>query len=419
MPRTLDRLKPIVLSRIKTPGMYADGGGLYLHVTKTGRSWIFRYRFGGRKTPRDMGLGPLHTVSLAEAREIARAARRQLLDGIDPIDTKRAARAAARLTSTEVVTFKQAAERHIAAHKPSWKSAVHAQQWANTLRDYVYPTLGAIAVQAVDTALVLKVLEPIWTKLPETAGRIRGRIEVILDACTARGERKGPNPARWKGHLANLLPKQEKVRRVRHHPALPYSELARFVQQLRSERGTASRALEFTILTAARTSEVTGARWPEIDFGAKVWTIPAERMKGHRDHRRDHRVPLSDRALEILQTRKTECDQIGETEFVFVGDRAGAGLSNNAMLALLDRMGRGDITVHGFRSTFRDWAAETTAYPREVAEMALAHTIADKVEAAYRRGDLFQKRRRMMADWAAWCARPEEHKGEVVAIRSA
>lgn len=411
MTRQIGRLSALKVSRAKEPGMYPDGAGLYLQVSRAGtKSWIFRYTLNGR--PREMGLGPLGIVNLADAREQATEARRLKLDGVDPIDARKASLDAARVAAATAVTFKDAAERYIDAHAPGWRNAKHAAQWRATLATYAYPIFGAAAVQAVDTGMVLKVLEPIWTKKPETASRVRGRIEAVLDWAKARGYRKGDNPARWRGHMENLLPAKSKVRRVQHHPALPYVEVASFVAALREQPGTAARALELVILTAARTSEAIEATWAEIDFDAAAWTVPAERTKT----RKEHRIPLAPAAVALLRGQQTAQREAGyKGDFVFPGDKPGRALSNMAMLALLRRMGRDDFTVHGLRSTFRDWTAERTNYPREVAEQALAHAIPDKVEAAYRRGDLFEKRRRLMQDWAKFTAAPQK-AGEVVPL---
>lgn len=391
------RLKPLALSRITDPGLYPDGLGLYLRVTKAGtKHWIFRYRMNGRKTPRDFGLGPLHTVSLAKARELAAEARLAILMGKDPVDERRAARASSRAEKARALTFREAAERYITTHSPGWRNPKHIEQWSNTLKSYAYPVIGPVPVQEVDTSLVVKVLEPIWSTKTETASRLRGRIEAILDWAEARGHRTGDNPARWRGKLENLLPARAKIQRVQHHAALPYGEIGPFMAALRAQAGTAALGLQFLILTAARTSEVTGATWEEIDLAAKTWTIPDDRIKAGRQHR----VPLSDAVLAILlQTPEKQ-----RTGIIFRGEgKKAASLSSNAFLALLKRMNRPNLTAHGFRSTFRDWAAERTNYPREVAEMALAHAISDKVEAAYRRGDLMEKRRRLMAEWAKFC----------------
>ena len=402
-----NRLTALRVSKLKTPGRYGDGGGLWLQIgPKGGKSWLFRYTRFGRA--RAMGLGPVDVLSLADARLKALACRRLLLDGVDPIDARKAERGRAKAEAARVVTFKEAAEAYIDAHKAGWKNPVHKKQWPSTMEAYVYPVFGKLPVGEIDTPLVLKALEPIWTEKPETAGRVRGRIESVLDWAAARGSRSGENPARWRGHLDKLLPARGKVRRVRHHTALPWAELPAFMALLRKEAGSSARALEFTILTAARTGEAIGATWAEIDLRAKLWIVPAERMKADREHR----VPLGDRALALLKALPRE----DGNDFVFLGGKAGAGLSNMALLQRLKRMGRPDLTVHGFRSAFRDWAGETTAFPREVIEAALAHTLKDKTEAAYRRGDALEKRRKLMAAWGAYCSAPPRPAGQVVAI---
>jgi integrase len=388
------QLTALQVARLSKPGRYGDGFGLWLQVGPTGaKSWLLRFQRGGKA--RQMGLGPVHAISLAEARERAREARRALVDGIDPIEARKGQKAAHAAAVARGVTFQAAAEAYIAAHSAAWKNPAHAAQWPASLAADVYPAIGALPVSAVDTARVLEVLEPIWHAKPESASRIRGRIELVLDWAKARHYRDGENPARWKGHLDKLLPAKSKIRPIVHHPALPYRDLPRFMTAVRKRQGVASRALEFTILTCARTSEVIKASWDEIDLKAKIWTVPAARMKAGREHR----VPLSDRAIAILKKLPRE------GEWVFVGPREGRPLSNMALLAVLKGMGCGDLTVHGFRSTFRDWAAETTNFPRDVCEMALAHAVGDKVEAAYRRGDLFAKRRALANAWAAYCAK--------------
>ncbi len=402
----LTALAAAALARSKTRGYYGDGGGLYMQVTPGGASWVYRFKVDGRL--REMGLGPVHTVSLAEAREMARDGRKARLAGRDPIEERRMARLRAKLDAAKAISFKACAQIYIAAHQAGWRSPKSLVAWEGTLDTYVYPSFGAFPVQAVDVGLVLKAVEPIWNAKPETASRVRGRIEAILDWATARGYRQGENPARWRGHLENLLPNKTKVRRVAHHAALPYVEIGGFIAELRRQEGIAARALEFAILTAARTGEVIGARWNEINLAERVWTIPAERMKAGREHR----VPLSDMALAIVG----QMEAIRSGEFVFAGGKAGRPISNMAMLMLLRRMGRGDLTAHGFRSSFRDWAAERTGFPAEVAEMALAHTVADSVERAYRRGDLFQKRHQIMAAWARFCMAPSA--GRVVPLHS-
>jgi integrase len=407
MAQPSNRLSAVEVRGFAQKGMYHDGGGLYLQVSAGGaKSWVYRFMLDGRA--REMGLGPVHAIPLAEARKRAAECRRMRLDGIDPIEARSAQRVRKRLAAATAMTFEQCAEAYIAAHKAGWKNPKHAAQWPSTLATYVYPVFGILPVQAVDVGLVMKALEPIWLSKPETASRLRGRIESILDWATTRGYRQGENPARWRGHLENLLPKKSKLRRVQHHPALPYNDAADFLAELRVQEGVAARALEFLILTAARTGEVIGARWDEIDLEAKIWVVPAARMKAGREHR----VPLSAAAATVLEQMK----EIRESDFVFPGGKKGKPLSNMAMLAVLKRMGRGDLTAHGFRSSFRDWAAERTNFPHEVAEMALAHTVGDKVEVAYRRGDLFQKRRQVMEAWARFCA--ASGTGKVVTLRT-
>jgi integrase len=412
MVRQAAKLPAVNLRKLKA-GMHGDGGGLYLQVTASGaRTWIFRFKAPSGRT-REMGLGSLNTISLAEAREMAQECRKLCRDRIDPIEQRRAKLAATRIESVKILTFDACAERYIAAHRPGWRNAKHASQWPNTLATYVSPVFGTVPVPAVDVGLVMRALEPIWHEKPETASRVRGRIESVLDWATARGYRQGDNPARWRGHLENLLPARAKVQRVEHHAALPYTEIGEFMDELRRQEGIAARALEAVIFTAARTSEIIGARWDEIEFEAKLWTIPATRMKAGKEHR----VPLAEPMLAILESMKT----IRLGDFVFPGGKAGKPLSNMAMAMVVRRLGRGDLTVHGFRSTFRDWAAECTNFPREVAEMALAHTLSDKVEAAYRRGDLFEKRRQLMEAWAKHCttARVNKTSNNVVSIARA
>jgi len=402
MARELRRLTALEVSKAKAPGRYADGGGLYLAVTQARdgkgirRSWIFRYALDGRS--REMGLGSLTTTALREAREKADACRKLLRDCRDPLDARESERAAAAREAARSKTFDQCAEACIASLKAGWKNAKHAEQWQNTLKTYASPILGDKPVHEIDTEHVSQVIEPLWTTKTETAKRLRGRMEAVLDWAIARGHREGPNPALWRGRLNKLLAEPGKVRRVKHHAALKYEDAADFMAQLRKREGNAARALEFAILTAARTSEALGARWNEIDLDAGVWTIPAERIKAGKQHR----VPLSGRALAILTQMHSEAGD-DAAAFVFPGAKRGRPLSGMVFLMLLRRMGRDDLTAHGFRSTFRDWAAETTNYPREVAEMALAHAIPDETERAYRRGDLFEKRRRLMAEWAKFC----------------
>ncbi|WP_321942755.1 tyrosine-type recombinase/integrase [Paraburkholderia tropica] len=395
MPRATNKLSQLAVAKTTKPGLYADGGNLYLQITTAGvKSWLFRYMRDGK--PRGMGLGPVHTIGLAEARVLALDCRRLLLAGTDPLDARNAERAAQRVAESNDVTFQHCAEKYIEAHRAGWKNAKHADQWTNTLTTYAYPVFNPRPVSVIDTALVMRVLEPIWTTKTETASRLRGRIESVLDWATVRGYRSGENPARLKGHLDTLLPKRSRVQKVEHHPALPYTELPAFMNKLRAGEGIAARALELLILTATRTNEVIGATWQEFDLSEGVWAIPAERMKMGKEHR----VPLSIRALALVKAQH----EVTRGDYVFPGARDKKPLSNMAMLQLLERMKRDDITVHGFRSTFRDWAGETTHYPREVCEAALAHGIKDKAEAAYARGDLFAKRAVLMQDWANFCA---------------
>ncbi len=402
MARPVHRLSAKTVEKAKKPGYFCDGGGLYLQVSKTlSRSWIFRYARHGKS--REMGLGSERDISLAEARAKAADARRLLVEGVDPIETRDARKAQERLQKLGTIRFDECARKYIDAHRPGWRNEKHAAQWQNTIDTYAGKVLGPLPVKDIDTALVLRVLEPIWTKKPETATRLRGRIERILDWVRVRGYRAGENPARWRGHLDKLLPGALNRKNREHHAALPYDELPAFMTELRAQAGIAARALEWTILTASRTGAVIGALVVEIDLDRCVWTIPAERMKPRAGMPgREHRVPLAGRAVEIASAHIE-----AKAPYLFPGQNAGEPLSNMAMLELLKRMGREDLTVHGFRSTFRDWAAECTTYPNEVCEMALAHAIGDKVEAAYRRGDLFEKRRQLMLDWARYCEAPK------------
>jgi len=396
--RVSERLTVREVETKRNPGYYVDGGGLYLQVGAAGgKSWVFRFTLNGRT--REMGLGPLNARGLAEARREAAKCRALLLEKIDPLEARNAADADGALLAARSKTFKDCAEAYIKAHRNGWKNAKHAAQWTNTLQTYAYPKLGALPVSKVDTGLVLQVLEPIWNAKPETATRLRGRIESVLDWARVRGLRDGNNPAQWRGHLDKLLPKRSKVAKVNHHPALPYLDSAGFMKSLRQQDGVAAKALELIILTATRTGEAIGAKWDEFDLAKGIWTIPAERMKA----KREHKIPLSNAAIAVLKDMK----RVVGNAHAFPGARTGKPISNMACLKLLERMKREDLTVHGFRSTFRDWAAERTSFPREVAEAALAHTIGDKVEAAYRRGDLFDKRRRLMEAWAEFCGTTE------------
>lgn len=395
MARRIERLNALAVSRAKEPGLYADGGGLCLQVTASGaRSWIYRFMLNG--TARSMGLGSLLAVGLSEARNLARDARRLRSGGVDPIDERDARRSGELLEAAKAKTFKDCATACIEDRKASWRNEKHAAQWTNTLETYVYPVFGALPVQGIDVDLVKRVLQPIWTTKTETATRVRGRIEAVLDWATTLGYRRGDNPARWKGTLENILPSPSKVTSVQHHAALPYVAIGKFMRDLRRQKGAAALAMEFTILNACRTGEVIGARDDEIDTKHGTWIIAADRMKGGREHR----VPLSAAALAVLKKMKALRDKKDKSGFVFPGRKTGKPLSNMAMLQLLKRMGRDDLTTHGFRSTFKDWASEQTDHAGEVSEMALAHAVGDKVEAAYRRGDLFDKRRLLMDEWA-------------------
>ena len=413
MPRLLEKLSPIEVKNTNKPGMYGDGGGLWLHVgpnaldengkpTKTGKSWIFRFMIDGKA--REMGLGAVYTIGLSEARDKARECRKLVLEGLDPIEAKHAKRKARKLEAAKAITFQKCAEKYIAANQAGWSNAKHAEQWTATLATYVYPIIGSLSVGEIETGHVTKILEPIWTTKSETATRVRGRIEAVLSYATTHGWRTGENPARWRGHLENVLPKKSKVAKVEHHAALPWREIGGFMETLDAENGVAALALRFAILTAGRTGEVIGARWDEIDLENKVWTVPAERMKA----RAQHRVPLSPQALDVL--KRAEALRIDGAEYVFPGAKQGAPLSNMAMLVLLRRMKRDDLTAHGFRSTFRDWAAET-GQPSDIAEAALAHTLGSKVQAAYQRGDLLDRRRKLMESWGEFCGVVERADG--------
>lgn len=378
------------------PGKHMDGNGLQLVVYATGaRNWIWRYMLRGRR--REMGLGAYPAVSLKAARAKAEEYRGLLRAGTDPIGHRASA-------VEPVPTFTQAAARYIRAHRHGWRNRKHARQWVATLKTYARPVMGSKAVDAIGTEDVLRVLASIWTTKTETAKRVQGRLENVLDWATAMKHRTGENPARWRGHLDKLLPRPTRVNSVVHHPAMPYDELPALMAELERNGSLSAKALELLILTATRTSEVLGAEWSEFDLRAALWTIPAIRMKA----RREHRVPLSTAAASILE----RLPRIAGQPFTFPGQRYGRPLSNMALLQLMRGMGfgaggnRGAYVPHGFRSSFRDWAGEVSSFPRDAAEMALAHVVQNKVEAAYRRGDLFDKRRAMMQAWADWCLRP-------------
>jgi integrase len=415
MARGSEKLSALAVKRATKTGLYGDGRGLWLRVGKgAAKSWALRYMLNGRA--REMGLGSVADFSLKEARERARRYRQQLADDIDPLDARQQARAARRAASAKAMSFRQAAEAYIKAQASSWKNQKHVAQWPSSLEAYAFPVLGSLPVAAIDTALVVRAIEPVWQTKPETASRVRGRIEAVLNWAKARGYRQGENPAAWKGHLENLLPRPSKAKaaarresgRGEHHAALPYAELPSFMAELRQQKGIAARALELVILTAGRAGEVLGARWNEVDMAAKLWIVPGDRMKAGREHR----VPLADRAIAIFE----EMAAIRLSDHAFPGRNAGRPLSGMALAGVLRRMGRDAVTTHGFRSSFSDWCAECTAFPAEVREMALAHSVGSKVEAAYRRGDLFEKRRQLMQAWAKYCEAPPAG-GTVVALR--
>ena len=405
MARQQQRLSAMQVSKLTKPGLYGDGGGLTLQITTTGaKSWLLRYMVAGK--PFGMGLGPTHTVSLAGARQKALDARKLLIDGINPLAAKKQNQIAAALADAKMMSFDQCAKAYILAHKAGWKNAKHSDQWTNTLNTYASPVFGHLPVAEIDTGLVVKCLAPIWESKTETASRVRGRIESVLGWATTSGYRTGENPARWKGHLENLLATISKSSRTKNHPSLPWQRIGAFMSALRAREGVSARAVEFAILTACRSGEVRGAQWAEFDTAGKLWTIPAERMKA----KREHQVPLSDAALALLESMPKDDD----VEVVFAGTK-NQPLSDMSLTAVIRRMNgdeksiwadaNGDsITVHGFRSTFRMWAAETTNYPREVAEHALAHQLPDAVERAYQRGSQFAKRAALMAEWAVYCA---------------
>lgn len=427
MPR---RATPLTAAGVRTakPGRWHDGDGLCLLVRDNGTAfWIFRYRVprdpssdgeAAKPRMRELGLGRArgskNVVTLAEARNLAAPLYRLVHNGIDPLEQREAeaeaAKAAAQVEKARAITFKTAATRYIEAHEAAWRNAVHARQWRVTLVTYAYAHFGDLPTAKVGTAEVLAALEPIWTKKPETASRLRGRIEAVLDYAKTREWRSGENPARWKGHLDKLLAPRAKVARVEHHAALPWQQINSFITDLRQQPGVAALALQFAILTAARTGEVIGATWGEIDLQGALWTVPAERMKASREHR----VPLSAPAVAALETVAKLRLTTDPQEPVFPGAKAGKPMSNMAMLVLLRRMQRGDLTAHGFRSTFRDWCAET-GRPHDIAEAALAHTIGDKTVAAYQRGDMLERRRKLMDDWAVFVEKPA---GDVVTLKA-
>lgn len=403
MPKKAKELSALEVKRLTEPGLYFVGEvpGLALQVLPTGgRTWVLRTMIGTRR--RDMGLGGYPEVSLADARAKAREARELIKSGIDPIEQQKAARSSLQAATAAILTFDEAAAKYIDAHRTGWRNPKHVQQWENTLFQYASPIIGTLSVADIRLLHVLQVLEqPVdgkrfWEARTETATRLRGRMELILDWCKGRGYRTGDNPAAWRGNLDAQLPKPGKIKKQTHHAAVALDDMGDFMRELRQREGIAARALEFVILTAARSGEVRGATWGEFDLGAGLWTVPGTRMKAGREHR----VPLSAAAIKLLEA----LPRFEGANYVFPAPRGGA-LSDMTLTAVMRRMGREEVP-HGFRSTFRDWVSERTAYPGEMAEMALAHTISDKVEAAYRRGDMMEKRRQMMAAWARFCAAP-------------
>lgn len=397
----MGKLNTKQIENLSEPGTYEDGDGLRLVVKASGKkSWVLRFQLAGKR--REMGLGGFPDVKLKDARSEAVTQRQLLQKKIDPLAEREATRlAVAKAVLAEqakAITFKSVALDYIAAHRSGWKNAKHAQQWENTLASYAYPVLENLNAKEVTTEHVLKVLTPIWQVKPETASRVRNRMEMVLDAAKVRGLREGENPARWRGHLDKLLPPRSKVKTVVHHPALPWAEMPAFMKEIAKHDDLSYKAMQLTILTACRTSEVLGATWDELDLEKRVWKIPPHRMKAAKEHR----VPLSNAAVNLING----LIRLKGNAHLFPGAREGKPLSNMSMLMSLRRMNRTDLTMHGFRSTFRDWAAESTQYPREVCELALAHVRQDKVEAAYFRGDLFEKRQAMMSDWAVFVTQP-------------
>jgi integrase len=400
------RLTALKVKNAKPGDKLSDGGGLRLDVDRNGnRNWIFRFTSPVTRKERFMGLGPVDDVSLSDARDAAQDARNLLRQGIDPIEHRNTQRAAAKVEASRSITFNAYAEQFISSREAGWKNDKHRQQWRNSLRDYAYPHIGNMSVADVDTAAVMKVLRPVWMSKPETGTRLRGRVEVILSAAKAEGLRTGENPALWRGHIDQLLPSKKKVRTVKHHAALPYSEMPAFMASLRTDRSVTSKLLRFIIVTAARYGEAAWAEGHEIDRKRRLWTVPAARMKGGRPHV----VPLSDAALDVL-------GEPGDG-LLFASEMTGRPLSDVALANVIKRHTETRATTHGFRSTFRDWAGDMTTFPREVAEMALAHVIDDETEAAYRRGTALEKRRKLMDAWAAYCAKSTS--GKVVAFSGA
>lgn len=424
MPKVAKELSAAEVRRLTEPGFYAVGGVAGLHLTvksEDARSWILRARVGSLR--RDIGLGGYPDVTLAMAREAAREAKAQIKAGIDPVALRKSSRSELLAQQVKEITFDQAAAKVVAKKQAEASNPKHAQQWKNTLKTYASPVLGKMAVKDIEIAHIIKVLEPEWKKKTETMTRVRQRIEAVLAWATVNGHRSGDNPARWKGNLDAVLPAPAKVAKTKNHAALPYARVNEFIADLRTRDGLAAKALEFAVLTAARSGEIRGARWDEVDLDEKVWIVPAGRMKA----KREHRVPLSDAAVELLQA----LPRLEDNELVFPAPRGGQ-MSDATLAAVIKRINASkpegesyvdpkqdnrEITQHGFRSTFRDWAAERTGYAHEVVEMALAHTIKNAAEAAYRRGDMLDKRRRLMTDWADYINAQPAQAGTVTPIR--
>jgi integrase len=408
MAKSIEKLSALTVKGIKVKGRYADGGGLYLQVGPTGnKAWLFRFSRDGKA--RQMGLGAVATVSLADARQSAHECRKLLQDGIDPIAHREAQRRAMKSEQESLKSFRWCADQYIADHGDGWRNAKHRQQWENTLATYAFPNIGDTPVNEITTDDIISIIKPIWKTKTETASRLRGRIECILGWARHKGYRDGMNPAAWRDNLEHELPGKARVQTINQHPAMHYSDVGQFMAALRQQEGASARALEFLILAAARSGEVIGARWDEIDTRNRLWTVPAGRMK----MKVEHNVPLSDDALAVIERQYV----IDGNPYLFPGQRKGRPLSNMAMLKLLERMGHGDITVHGFRSTFRDWCAEHTAFPRNIPELCLAHGPKDKVEAAYLRASLLPKRKELLNAWATFCATLPSDRHNVTPIR--
>ena len=415
MARPIHKLTVLTISRARRDGRYGDGGGLYLQVDGGSKSWLFRYKRG--EQTHYMGFGPVDMVSIDEARARALECRKLLHAGLNPVAAREAERAKRQLEAARTLTFDACVDAYLKAHKAGWRNPKHRQQWENTLKTYASPMFGGLPVRDIDVALVMRVIEPIWSTKPETASRLRGRIESVLGWATIRGYRSGDNPARWRGRLDHLLPARNKVRDIKHHAALPYAELPAFMAALHGREGNAARALEFLILTSVRTGDIIGnnrddappMKWEHLDLRAQLWTIPKTKANT------EHRVPLSSAAAALL---KRVASESGADGIVFRGIRPGEALSNGSMLRVLDRMGRDDLTVHGFRATFKTWASERTNFAREVIEAALAHAISDKLEAAYRRGDFLEKRKRLMTAWAEFCIMAAPETGQLLRLKA-